>query len=71
MNKILALQKALNDLGVETRLIKDLEAQCFDRKVHRGIELETNIFDGEDNVSFIFHPDTHQLVKSWLDCPIV
>ena len=64
MKKILALQKALNSLGVETRLITDLEARCCDRKVHRCIELETNLYDGEENLSFIFHPDTHQLVKS-------
>ena len=70
MKKIYALQNALKDLGLEVELSIDLEEYCSDDKIHRGIELSTNYWGGENCVSFVFHPDTHRLVGSYLDCPI-
>ena len=71
MNKILNLENALKALGVETELMVDYIALCSDGKLHKAIELSTNIWGGEDNVSFVFHPITHELVDSYLDCPTV
>ena len=71
MEKIYTLQKALNDVGIKTELYHDNVAYCFDGRLHRGIELVTNFNTGEDNLSFVFHPNTHKLVKDYLDCPVV
>ena len=71
MKKIYALQTALRNLGLKAELYVDLEQYCTDGKIHRGIELSTNFWGGDDCVSFVFHPDTHQLVGSYLNCPIV
>ena len=71
MDKILNLKKALEEIGVKTDLYLELEQYCMDGKIHKGIELETNMFNGEEYVSFVFHPTTYKLVDSYLDCPIV
>ena len=71
MEKIYALQNALKDLGLEVELSVNVEEYCLDGKIHRGIELSTNYCSGEDCVSFVFDPDTHCLVGSYLYCPVV
>lgn len=46
---------------------------CSDGEYHMGISLITNMenIPNEDLIEFIFHPVTGQLVKNWLDCPII
>ena len=57
MIKIINLQNALRAVGLEAH-IETFEGLCSDGKCHRGIELSTDYWGGEDNISFVFHPDS-------------
>ena len=64
MEKIKNLEKALNDIGIQTTL-EQVECRCWD-KTCRILELElknTCDNDGEP-YSFIFHPTTYQLITN-------
>lgn len=71
MKKIYALQKALGDVGIKSSIHHDVVGLCTDGKIHCGIELTTEWDIGEDNLSFVFHPKTHKLVGSYLECPVI
>ena len=63
MVKIKTLEKALNDIGIQTTL-EQIECRYWE-ETYRILELELkNVYnaDGEP-YSFIFHPTTHQLIK--------
>lgn len=70
MEKILALKKALEDIGIKCDLYKDMAWYCIDNKIHYGIELSTNYVSGEDNVEFCFHPTTYQMLQTCMQAPI-
>jgi len=70
MEKILALKKALEDIGIECNLYEDITWCCTDNKTHYGIELSTDYFDGDDTVEFNFHPETYQLLYDCTQAPI-
>lgn len=70
MEKILALKKALEDIGIKCDLYEDMSWYCTDNKTHYGIELSTNYDSGEDNVEFYFHPTTYQMLHTCTQAPI-
>ena len=70
MEKILALKKALEDIGINCDLYEDMTWYCTDNKTHYGIELSTDYDGGEDNVVFCFHPKTYQLLHNCKQAPI-
>ena len=57
LDNIFNLQKALEAIGIETELNLHAEWYCSDHKTHYGIELSTNLYTGEDDLSFVFTPD--------------
>lgn len=63
MEKIKNLEKALNDIGIQTTL-EQIEG-CFKNQVYHILVLElTNTCDGDlEPYSFIFHPTTYQLIN--------
>lgn len=63
MVKIKNLEKALNDIGIQTTL-EQVECRYCD-KTYRILELELkNIYDADgEPYSFIFHPTTYRLIK--------
>jgi hypothetical protein len=64
MIKIKNLEKALNDIGIQTTL-EQVECRYWD-KTYRILELELkNTCDGDgEPYSFIFHPTTHRLITN-------
>ena len=69
-SKIQNLEKALNDLGIQTHIYWEMHWHCWDDKIHTGIELETNMSTEEDAFSFIFTPDG-KYVETCLECPVI
>lgn len=70
MDKIKALEKALNDLGIETKLYPYIEWGCTDNKKHYGIELDTDIICDCETVNFLFTP-SGDYIYSALDAPVL
>ena len=70
MEKILALKKALEDIGIDCDLYENMIWYCTDNKAHYGIELSTNYVSGEDNVEFYFHPKTYKMLDTCTQAPI-
>lgn len=70
MDKIKTLEKALNDLGIKTKLYPEMVWSCTDGKKHHGIELDTNIVCDCDTVEFLFTP-SGEYIYSALDAPIL
>lgn len=64
MEKIKNLEKALNDIGIQTKL-EPVECRSWD-KTYRMLELELkNICDRDgEPYYFIFHPTTYQLITN-------
>ena len=56
-DNICNLQKALEAIGIKTTLNLNAVWYCSDHKAHCGIELSTDLFTGEDNLSFAFTPN--------------
>lgn len=56
-DNIVNLQKALEAIGIKTTLYLNATWYCTDNKTHYGIELYTDLFTGEDDLSFCFTPD--------------
>ena len=56
-DNIYNLQKALEAIGIKTTLNLNAVWYCSDNKTHYGIELSTDLFTGEDDLSFTFTPD--------------
>jgi len=54
---IFNLQTALEAIGIKTKLNLNAEWHCTDQKTYYGIELSTNFYTGEDDLSFMFTPD--------------
>lgn len=70
MDKIKALEKALNDLGIETKLYPYIEWYCTDNKTHYGIELDTDMVCDCETVDFLFTPSGNY-IDSALDAPVL
>lgn len=70
MEKILALKKALEDIGIKCDLYENMNWYCVDHKTHYGIELSTNYSSGDDTVEFYFHPKTYQMLCTCTRAPI-
>ena len=69
MDKIKALEKALNDLGIKTQLYPDMIWRCIDNKKHYGIELDTDIICNCETVEFLFTPSGNYIYSA-LDAPV-
>ena len=62
IDKIYALKAALESIGAHCELYLDAQWFCTDHKLHRGIELHTDIDTGEDDLSFHFTPDGRHII---------
>lgn len=69
MDKIKALEKALNDLGIATKFYPEMIWRCTDGKKHYGIELDTDIICDCETIEFLFTP-SGQYINSALEAPI-
>ena len=69
MKKIYDLQKALENIGISTDLNLDAEWLCIDHQLHYGIELETDMTDGEYYWSFMFTP-TGEYIEEATQAPV-
>ena len=70
MDKIKALEKALNDLGIKTKFYPEMIWRCTDGKKHYGIELDTDIICDCETVEFLFTPSGNYIYSA-LDAPIL
>ena len=70
MDKIKALEKALNDLGIETKLYPYIVWHCTDGKKHYGIELDTDAICDCETIEFLFTP-SGDYIYSALNAPIL
>lgn len=68
MDKIKALEKALNDLGIKTKLYPEIIWSCTDGKKHYGIEIDTDAICHYDTVEFLFTP-SGEYIRSALEAP--
>jgi len=69
MDKIKALEKALNDLGIETTFDPNCRWYCTDGKSHCGMMLITDMVDDGGTIDFLFTP-SGQYINSALEAPI-
>lgn len=67
--KIKALEKALNDLGIKTTFDPDCKWYCTDGKQHYGMMLITDIIYDGDTLDFLFTP-SGKYINSALEAPI-
>lgn len=70
MNNIDQLVKALQSCGIDAT-VHTFVAVGMDNKSRRCTFVHTDYWTGEDNLEFIFNPDTGKLVDSILECPAV